>query len=291
MLQGPQQREIAMVDAAGTPEAKDYIEVVRRAGGVKVLLMSDRAAQDAVGVGTVAAFVRIEPGFHLSPAIFFGRPLLLSASYDPSRTAEWTFLQAMLNTSAAEVPLGSLDRSAAAALRVHPHVAARPGTDALLRRGRDHRGVARDDGSLPGDHVGAVCAGEYATGSNARPGRHSLHEPLDAARRAGAKHDSPKSSFEYLLSDRHHLGPARALGGVRDRVRAGTGGGNAIALARGAILTNADSRRVPVLHVLWRVWAWCACCSGRTFRIRRAAREPGRADDGASCASRSVRWA
>src|SRR5215475_1775795 len=62
MLGGPRRSEIAIVDAAQSPESREFIDVIEHTGNVKVLQMTESEATDAVRLRKVAAFVKLEPG-------------------------------------------------------------------------------------------------------------------------------------------------------------------------------------------------------------------------------------
>ncbi len=103
MLEGPVQRtKMGLVDLDRTPAAREYVQVLEQVSNVETLPMSETEARRAIRRGSILAYVRIDPGFHVSPAIFFGHPLPLVAAYDPARKAEWTYLEAGLNQAAAE---------------------------------------------------------------------------------------------------------------------------------------------------------------------------------------------
>lgn len=103
MLGGPVRKtQVAWVDLSGGEAGREYATVLERTGNIETTPMSEAVAQEAVRRGEILAYVRIEPDFHLTPAIFFGKPLPLSAAYDVARKPEWIYLEANLTHAAAE---------------------------------------------------------------------------------------------------------------------------------------------------------------------------------------------
>jgi ABC-2 type transport system permease protein len=101
VLEGPSRAmTVAMVDEENSPQSREYVQLLESSGGLDVEPMSRAQAQDAVRQGKLGAFVLLRPGFRISPAMFFGKPLPLAVGVDPIRSAEFSFVQASLNEGA-----------------------------------------------------------------------------------------------------------------------------------------------------------------------------------------------